>query len=379
MTTRYHYLDAARGILMILGIVYHAALVYGGAGWVLADPEHSGSFAALALSLRRFRMPAFFLMSGFFAALTLRKYGPRVFILKRLPRIVLPFVATLFTLNVAQLYALHVYRGADATDLGYFTSVELWADFTSDRWISHLWFLVCLFYYFGATALAAALLHARPAGRALLARAAGLTAVVGRPVTCLALLPLVNLSILALLAAFPDLYALRPLINMDDVVEYFPFFAVGLLVFGNARLYASLTSFNRGVVVLTILLALSGLMGSIAAGVPGSRVIGTYVRLLGTWIAIYWVMVGFRSILDRPLRFAATLADSAYTIYLFHHLTVILLAWWLLDAPLSIFVKFPLVVAGTFTITFAVHQLAIRKVPWLALLFNGSRKSKGPA
>jgi glucans biosynthesis protein C len=374
VTSRYHYLDAARGILMILGIVYHAALVYGDAGWVIADAGHSHGFATLALSLRRFRMPAFFLMSGFFAGLTLNKYGPRAFIAKRVPRVVLPFLAALLTLNVAQLYALHVYGGADAADLGYLVSADLWGDFTSDRWTSHLWFLVCLCYYFAAAALAAALLHARAGGRALIARAGTLQTLVNRPVVCLALLPLVNLSVLALLAALPGLYRVRPLVNMDDIVEYFPFFAVGLLLFVNRRLYVSLTSFSRGMVVLTVVALLPGFIGPVVASTPGTRILATYGRLLWTWIAIYWVMVFFRAALDRPTRFATTLADSAYTIYLFHHLTVILLAWWLLDVNVSIFVKFPIVVALTFIVTFAVHHFVISKVPVLSLLFNGKRK-----
>ena len=38
-STRYHYLDATRGVLMILGITYHAARVYGVTDWIVAPIE----------------------------------------------------------------------------------------------------------------------------------------------------------------------------------------------------------------------------------------------------------------------------------------------------------------------------------------------------
>ena len=377
MSDRYHYLDAARGILMILGIVYHAARVYGDASWVISDSATSPLFDRAALLLTSFRMPAFFLMSGFFAARTLDQYGPRVFLRKRLPRVLVPFLVTLVTFNVAQLYVLNLYTGGQPAGLAYLWSSALWGDFTSDRWISHLWFLVSLAYYFVATAAGAALLRARTRGHVLAGLVNRTTALLDRPVTCLMLWPLANLAVLAAFSMVPILYVLRPIVSMEDVLRYFPYFAAGLLAFTNRRFYESMTRFHWGVVALTAMVVLMLLGGQVPGRALGARVAGAYVDFLWTWLAIYWVLVFFRTILDRPSRVTFTLADGAYTIYLFHHLTVILIAWSLLDIELPVFVKFAVVVAVTFAVTLGLHLFAIRKVPLLTFLFNG--KSAGRA
>jgi glucan biosynthesis protein C len=100
---------------------------------------------------------------------------------------------------------------------------------------------------------------------------------------------------------------------------------------------------------------------------------------LGNWVAVYWALVAFRALLDRPSRLVAGLADAAYTIYLFHHLAVIVLAWWLRSQDLGIWVKFPLLIGVTFALTLALHLLVMRRVPLVRLLFNGYRPGGRPA
>jgi glucan biosynthesis protein C len=378
MSSRYHYLDAARGILMILGIVYHTARVYGDGTWVIADPATSPALAHLALLLTRFRMPAFFLMSGFFAAQTLGRHGPASFLRKRLPRVLIPFVVTLFTLNVAQLYALNVYHGGQPAGPAYLVSAAMWGDFTSDRWISHLWFLLSLAYYFTAVALGAVLLDGGRRGAARVAQLSRATRLVDRPVLCLLLCPLANVAILALFWTVPVLYAIRPIVSMEDILLYVPYFTAGLLAFVNRGFYESITRFHWEAVVLTAGVLLAALSGGVTGPTLAARAGGAYLGFLGTWTAVYWVLVGFRAIFDRPSPVSYTLADSAYSIYLFHHLGVILLAWAFIPVDLGVFVKFALVIGLTLAITLSLHLFVIRRVPWLTVLFNGKWPAAAP-
>jgi glucan biosynthesis protein C len=247
----------------------------------------------------------------------------------------------------------------------------LWRGVPIDFWISHLWFLVCLAYYFLATALGAALLRGRgDLSAAALGRAAPLA---DRPVVCLLLLPLGNLAVLALFAAFPMLYSLRPLVTLDTVAGYLPFFVTGLIVFANPRLYESLTRFRISVAALTAAALLFQVAGLDPAEGPGARLLEAYRGSLWTWIAVYWVLVFFRAVLDRPSPTTAMLANASYTIYLFHHLTVILIAWWLTTIDLGIGLKFVIVMVATFALTLGVHMVVIRPVPLLTFLFNGRR------
>ena len=64
---RYYALDALRGIMMMLGILLHAAMFYLAAPpWPAPmDPSTSLAFDALVHFIHSFRMPLFFVMAGF--------------------------------------------------------------------------------------------------------------------------------------------------------------------------------------------------------------------------------------------------------------------------------------------------------------------------
>ena len=68
MTTRYHGLDALRGISMILGIVLHATLPYIAGMEILwpADRESSTTLRLVFEFIHIWRMPLFFFIGGFF-------------------------------------------------------------------------------------------------------------------------------------------------------------------------------------------------------------------------------------------------------------------------------------------------------------------------
>ena len=72
---RYHGLDALRGIAMLLGIVLHAALPYVPdiQDFWPADESSSTAIIAIFQFIHIWRMPLFFILSGFFAHLIINK------------------------------------------------------------------------------------------------------------------------------------------------------------------------------------------------------------------------------------------------------------------------------------------------------------------
>ena len=91
---------------MLLGIVYHAALAYAaGFGWMIEDPSRSTGLYLFQAAVHGFRMPLFFVVSGFFTALLWRKRGLAAVWKNRLVRIVLPCLLGLVTLVPAMNWA----------------------------------------------------------------------------------------------------------------------------------------------------------------------------------------------------------------------------------------------------------------------------------
>lgn len=87
---RRHDLDALRAIAMLLGIVLHAALSFAPIPWTVQDSQQSDVYYMLFAGIHGFRMPLFFMLSGFFTAMLWRKRGLRALIKQRLRRIALP-------------------------------------------------------------------------------------------------------------------------------------------------------------------------------------------------------------------------------------------------------------------------------------------------
>ena len=70
-------MDTLRGVLMAFGVVLHAALVYDtGRRWIVSDPAGNTLFGMGVTLIHLYRMPVFFLVSGFFTALLYAKYPP---------------------------------------------------------------------------------------------------------------------------------------------------------------------------------------------------------------------------------------------------------------------------------------------------------------
>ena len=106
---------------MLLGIVLHGALAFIPGAWVVTDASVEGdgeAFALLTTAIHGFRMPVFFLMSGFFTAMLWRQRSLPAMVRHRAQRILLPLVIATFTviplIGVAWSYAAGA--SADAGD-----------------------------------------------------------------------------------------------------------------------------------------------------------------------------------------------------------------------------------------------------------------------
>lgn len=87
---------------MLLGIVLHGAMSFiPGAGllWGVQDARASDSFGVMLASIHGWRMPLFFLVSGFFTAMLWKKRGLQALFAHRFKRIFLPLVASMLTIT----------------------------------------------------------------------------------------------------------------------------------------------------------------------------------------------------------------------------------------------------------------------------------------
>lgn len=95
---RRHDMDALRAFAMLLGIALHAALAYIGAGWIVSDDRVSSGLGMFVAAIHGFRMPMFFLLSGFFSAMLWRQRGLAYLLSQRARRVLLPLLLGCLTI-----------------------------------------------------------------------------------------------------------------------------------------------------------------------------------------------------------------------------------------------------------------------------------------
>src|SRR6185369_4117081 len=114
---RFYALDGVRAAAMFLGIFYHLQFMQagglgmmGGFGFGATPPFNPKG--VVDAWLHSFRMPLFFLISGFFANMMLAKYGLWKYFMRRWWRIGAPFIVAFIAFGLLRTYFPQVTSSA---------------------------------------------------------------------------------------------------------------------------------------------------------------------------------------------------------------------------------------------------------------------------
>jgi len=363
---REHFWDALRALLMLLGIPYHVALSYQvGQDFIVHSGEGVPGFTAFAGWLHLFRMPAFFVIAGYFAFLLLARREPRVWLKGRFLRLGLPFVTCLITLiplmnivcelsNLRWHEALASWRHNSLTSGGY--------------WIKHLWFIVVLLYFSTASAclvariprLRSAVVPARVDGwiaRHFVIAILAIGAVVGAWEA---------LAVEAFYKAGLATMLPQQILRLDETIMYAPWFALGCLLVRSAETRDRVGRFSAPVAAIAVAATVTWLLTHDAVAPMTERFVGTIAAIATTQVLI----AAARRFLDRPVPIVRELTDASFVIYLFHLPLIVLLVWLAQSLPIPAVVKALGVAAGSGLGSYGVWLLVARD-RGMSLLFDG--------
>ncbi|MET0717199.1 MAG: acyltransferase family protein [Pseudoxanthomonas sp.] len=363
---RIHWLDGLRSGLMLLGVVLHAAYPYSlGSRWLVQDPQRAQFFQWLTRGIHLFRMPAFFLIAGYFATLLLRRCGVADFLRERARRIGVPLLSTLLTFNLLQSWLLQKH-GASATWLP--TGQALQTLWSSGGVVGHLWFLVYLLVFCAVLAACARPLRRLAASSRWPARAASVSGVwilLAAAVGC-------GLLVVALEHLAPRAldHEYLGLIDPAELLSYAPFFAMGTLLELDPSLLSRFSSPGPGS-VLTGAIALGAMVAESQGAGLEHKALHLLASSLLVWIVLRLLLGGFRRLANRASALFGYLSDASYSVYLMHHLFVVALSTWLLAADWGPWSKFATVLSLTLALSLAIHHFLVLRHPLLRFLFNG--------
>lgn len=378
---RYHSLDALRAVMMLLGLLLHAACSYTTFpmqdAWLFKDERTSHGADALLLTIHTFRMPVFMVLAGFFAALLADRRGVGGLILNRTQRVLIPFVVA-FVLVMplvkwAAFYAQSVGEGLAApVDEGLRRALR--SPFFSS--LGHLWFLYDLLLFYAAVVLIAWGVPVR--FKQALSRWFSVAMAKDRS---LVVLPF--FAVTALLCWFSPDGSLETsmafLPNFPVLGVYFTFFSFGWLLYG-AREH--LPWFEQRLLVKgMLLLVLMGVHIALLAQGPklfagphglAGRVVSAATGMGAAWVGFsFWTGLFLRHF-GEPSAVMRYLTDASYAVYLIHlplvYLAAGILAPWRAPAALKLSAV-AVVVAGT---SLAWYATCVRRT-FMGQVLNGRR------
>jgi len=357
---------------MLLGIPYHSALAFQAGGWIVVTHRHSGVLDYVAEAIHLFRMPAFFVVAGYFAALSLIRYPPAAWFRARLTRLGIPFLASLITI----IPILNI--GCELSNFAPAEAVESWRHLSltsGGYWVRHLWFIIVLLYLCGATALAAQL-WPRLRTATLPARIDRWTA--RRPLAALLLIGVAvglfeAVTIELFYAAHLNTTLPQEILRLDDLLGALPWFVLGLALQRGPHALAAIGTRRVRVAVLAVASIALALVLYGHSWPPLYRFVGSIAAVLTTQVIVSVARHGF----DRASPVTDRLVRGSFVVYLLHVPVIVWLALLVDRLGVSAEYGFMLVTGGTLVTTLGIAAL-VERSPTLSLLYSGTRSMARP-
>lgn len=376
---RFHAFDSLRGIMMLIGVYMHIACGYTNIPdtWWYAEKNTHWLFDFSILFFHVFRLPIFFVMAGFFAALLHERRGWRGLAGNRFKRLVLPLLlgmATIYPImNALQRYT-RVWSKPEPLQatLQFLLSGRYW------RWVHpmHLWFLVVLFITTIVFMIGLAFWRRLPDGLQRRSNAGFRRAMASAWAPFLFSVPTIG-TLLVMdygLLDTPHSFLPQPRI----ILAYFVFLAFGWVLYRNLDLLDTLKRrawtnlfLGIGAGILNFVLAMKQVEAMSTRHWPaflGTAVTGALV----VWLMLFGCAGVFLRYLDRDIRPMRYLSDSSYWVYLSHAPVVLWLQILVADLAAPPLVKAALVLAGSIPILYVSYHFLVRTT-WVGLLLNSRR------
>ena len=352
---------------MLLGIVLHSSVFVLPEMrnlWPIYDETASGNptYRRVTDTIHGFRMPVFFLLSGFFSALLWERRSLRAMALQRLRRIGIPFVIACFTVLPLSIWLLAVSAGhQEPYDFPAWVLPFVWV---STLW--HLWFLWYLLLIVGCFVLAARL------GIRFRHRSAWWL-VIPASMAC-------------------SLVMVEPIYGSDEsmtiipdsvVIAYYTcFFVFG--AFFHQRKFAVRRWWTAALLPAVAalwagLFLLERYLASFVGTVPSAfmfrnplTMASALIESVYAWLMCFGLMGLFRWIASRENFAVRYVSDASYWMYVMHPPLVIAGQLLVIDWPIHYHLKFLVVCGGVTIVLLATYQTLVRYT-FIGRTLNGPR------
>ena len=369
---RVYALDALRGIMMLLGLVLHAASSYSSKSewgtWRSKDPDNNFPFLVLVEYIHAFRMPVFFVAAGFFGALLFYKKGPKALLKNRWQRIVLPFIAGVLIIwplvQTAFIFSIAAFKGV-ANPYS-----EVWQSIKSLGFIpfkmTHLWFL----YFLALLALASYLL-------AMLFNKRTSFTVAFNNVTLVVLknlwVRIVALAIcyflmLVWMGTAGIITSLTWIPNFIVLLLYFIFFGLGWMIFKTDSLQYLKTNSIAQLIAATLLFLAADFIPWQNSG--WEYTVKQLLTALSGTLFIFGFIAFFLTYFHSYSKRLSYLMEASYWVYIIHLPIIAFIPGLMAGSGIHVFLKFVITLTVTSVICIITYKYFVRGT-FIGMFLNG--------
>ncbi len=376
---RFHYMDNLRAIAMLAGVLFHAALAFSVLAhpvWPTADRENSLTVDAFVWFFHLFRMPLFFVVTGFFAAMLVQKRGMGAMLKNRLMRIVLPLLVfwPVVYVSMSCLIRMAIVRVENLSPL--LQIIKPWLANpqapSAPPTLAHLWFLAyvmcfCILVWVAST------LEWRRHLSWLESWLEAFTSMKGICFTPLLLM----LALFGVPAPFPAPESFFP--QWWALLFYGSYFLIGFRLFHQTCWLDQLSPYAPKMLLISLLVyaffAYFLYVGGMAKSDLFSQAILAFLQAyIGYWMTLVCIIFG-RRWLDVHHGILRYIADASYWVYLIHLPLIFAIQIPLMDMNWPWVVKLSLSIGATLSIAFLSYHLLVRQ-RLLGKFLNGNNSSR---
>lgn len=370
---RLHYMDNLRALAMLVGVLFHAALAYSvllHAVWPTADAASSVWVDIVVWFTHSFRMPLFFVVAGFFAALLVNQRGIGGMLSNRFARVLLPFVVCWPIVYFAMTWLfMHALTSVENLSPLLVLVKKLMAESNAPAappTLMHLWFLPYLMCFCVLVWVVTALELNWISRWFSQVR----TSVLMGLVPLILALPLASVT-----APFPAPESFFP--QWWALMFFGLYFAIGYQWFRHPAAFDWLQPFAPTMVLGAVLAHAAACWLMQRQMTQYNAVLHVLHALLqayaGFWMTLGCLVYG-KKWLNRRNDFLRYISEASYWVYIVHLPILFAVQYPLLDHHASAPTKFAIAVFGTFGLAFASYHLLVRCTV-VGRMLNGTRQA----
>jgi len=372
-TTRIHWMDNLRTIIIFLVVLYHVGGIYEAADmwgwfWIVDDPATISWVGIVGIVFDIFMMPTLFFISGYLTPPSLGNKSDWAFLREKVKRLMIPWAIAVFTLipiyKVIFLYSRNLPQEHWST---YFHITNP----NSQNW---LWFLPLLFL-FNVLYLLLSKANLRLPNLSLGVAAVG-ASVIG----------FISSFGIGSLLGFRS-WTLTPLIDFENerVLVYLMAYLLGALAF-RRNVFATKPK-RRTLYIVASSIAWLPVTGHIFARLfpffypegfevtPVYRLIWWLSFHLSLPVMVYVMVESFRFYVDRTGRIWRELNGNSYGVYIIHVIVIGIFGTLLLNLDLPALAKYPMLIV----LTYLGSNLAVSAYRILMRALKSNRSKSVPA